>query len=337
MAELTSKPSPDGIFGTKVGFNSCKLESAQVSTGTSPLCPKCSSKKVWSNGVRYPMFGDRIQRWLCRECGTRFSDREDLKAAKKTVETVEMIETQSLKSKDNINSTCQICDEEMSKFSVNPTRETKNLVTELFQGKLKVPQKNTYDLKDLKGAVVNFVFYLQQNNKAAVTQTYYGYNLDFLVDHGANLFDPFSVKDVLQNKLKNPITQKDKSLARKYTLLKAYRSFANAYDIDVKPANFPKYKPTRAIPYLPPEAHMDQLIAACGYIMAAFLQLLKETGARPVEACRILWEELDFVQRKIPIIHPAKDCNPRVLNMSEKLQYAKIPRAHYRQSLLLQK
>ena len=64
---------------------------------------------------------------------------------------------------------------------------------------------------------------------------------------------------------------------------------------------------------------MDQLIAACGYIMAAYLQLLKETGARPVEACRILWEELDFVQRKIPIIHPAKDCNPRVLDMSEKL------------------
>jgi hypothetical protein len=37
MAELTSKdPSPD-VFGTKVGFNSCKLESAQGSTGTSPL------------------------------------------------------------------------------------------------------------------------------------------------------------------------------------------------------------------------------------------------------------------------------------------------------------
>jgi hypothetical protein len=38
MAELTSKPSPE-IFGTKVGFNSCKLESAQGSTGTSPLNP----------------------------------------------------------------------------------------------------------------------------------------------------------------------------------------------------------------------------------------------------------------------------------------------------------
>ena len=39
MAELTSKPSPDGIFGTKAGSKSCKLESAQGSTGTSPLNP----------------------------------------------------------------------------------------------------------------------------------------------------------------------------------------------------------------------------------------------------------------------------------------------------------
>jgi hypothetical protein len=39
MAELTSKPSPNGKLGTKVGFNSCKLESAQGSTDTSPLCP----------------------------------------------------------------------------------------------------------------------------------------------------------------------------------------------------------------------------------------------------------------------------------------------------------
>ena len=38
MAELTVKPSPD-VFGTKAGFNSCKLESAQGSIGTSPLNP----------------------------------------------------------------------------------------------------------------------------------------------------------------------------------------------------------------------------------------------------------------------------------------------------------
>jgi transposase-like protein len=311
MAELTSKPSP-GVCGTKAGFNSCKLESAQGSTGTSPLCPQCPSKKLWRDGLRYEMFGYPIQRWLCRDCGLRFSDSFDAQKAKKTVETVAMIETKLLKSKDGIVSTRQICDENTSRFSVNPTEGTKNLVAEQIS-KLVVPQKSEYDIKDQKGAVINFVFYLQQQEKAGVTQRGYGYNLDFLINHGANLFDPFSVKDILVNKLK------DKIDVRKYNLLKAYMSFAKAYGIDIKPAVFAKYKPSRQIPYLPPEAHMDQLIAACSIQMAAFLQLLKETAARPVEAMRITWDELDFLQRKIPIKHPAKGCNPRVLDMSEKL------------------
>jgi integrase len=43
--------------------------------------------------------------------------------------------------------------------------------------------------------------------------------------------------------------------------------------------------------------------------MAALLQTLKETAARPVEALRILWEDIDFIQNKISINYPAKNCN----------------------------
>ena len=312
MVGLTAEAtSPDSLFGNVSSPCICKSEPAQGSANTSPLnpCPKCGSKKLWRDGQRSPIFGNPIQRWLCRDCGLRFSDPDDTQKAKETVETVEMIETKSLRSTDGIVTTRQICVD---------NKETKNLVAEQISA-LVVPQKSEYDIKDQKGAVVNFVFYLQQQERAEVTKLGYGYNLDFLVDHGANLFDPLSVKDVLVNKLKDEITQKDKTDVRKYNLLKAYKSFATAYGIDIKPANFPKYKPSRGIPYLPPEAHMDQLIAACSYEMAAFLQLLKETAARPVEAMRILWDELDFLQRKIPIKHPAKGCNPRVLDMSEKL------------------
>ncbi len=40
MAELTSNAStPDVMFGTKAGCKNCKLESAQFSTGISPLNP----------------------------------------------------------------------------------------------------------------------------------------------------------------------------------------------------------------------------------------------------------------------------------------------------------
>ena len=306
--------SPRVVFGNqeKPEINAQCKSAANIAAGVNsqiPPCPKGCKGKVWRDGNYFPMFGEPIQRWSCCECGYKFSDPKDLQKAKKALQQVESVESIKLKSADHIETNCQIC--------VENIKETKNLVAE--PQKLVIPQKREYDIQDQRGAVVNFVFYLQQQEKAETTQRGYGYNLDYLVSHGANLFDPFSVKDVLVNKLKDATTQKDKTAVRKYNLSKAYKSFAAAYGIDFKAACFPNYKPTRKIPYLPPETYMDQLIAACSYEMSAFLQLLKETAARPVEAMRILWDEIDFLQRKIPINHPAKGCNPRVLDMSEKL------------------
>ncbi|MGD6807620.1 MAG: hypothetical protein ACQCN4_11750, partial [Candidatus Bathyarchaeia archaeon] len=103
MAELTSKPSPDGIFGTKAGSKSRKSESADGSAGTSPLnptCPKCGPKTttVWRDGTYSPMFGEPIQRWLCRRCGLRFSDPVGVETAKNLLKDDLSIETKKLKS-----------------------------------------------------------------------------------------------------------------------------------------------------------------------------------------------------------------------------------------------
>jgi transposase-like protein len=35
-------------------------------------CPECGSKLAWKNGIRYTCFGE-VQRYLCRDCGYRFS------------------------------------------------------------------------------------------------------------------------------------------------------------------------------------------------------------------------------------------------------------------------
>jgi ribosomal protein L37AE/L43A len=123
MAELTSKPSPDGVFGTKAGSKSCKLPSKE-DTGTSPLCPQCSSKKVWRDGLRSLSFGEEIQRWLCRDCRVRFSDPNSIKNAKKAVET---IESKRLKSKGDKVINSQIC-----------VMETKNLI---YRKKLKLARE----------------------------------------------------------------------------------------------------------------------------------------------------------------------------------------------------
>jgi integrase len=53
--------------------------------------------------------------------------------------------------------------------------------------------------------------------------------------------------------------------------------------------------------------------------MACFFQTLKETAARPGEALRMLWQDLDLGNRKLSINYPEKGSNPRVIPISDKL------------------
>ncbi|MGD0202504.1 MAG: hypothetical protein ABSC20_01190 [Candidatus Bathyarchaeia archaeon] len=36
------------------------------------ICPECGSQRSYRDGIRYNRLGE-IQRYLCRECGYRFS------------------------------------------------------------------------------------------------------------------------------------------------------------------------------------------------------------------------------------------------------------------------
>ena len=40
-------------------------------------CSECGSERVWKDGVRYTRFGE-VQRYLCRDCGYRFSEGSKL-------------------------------------------------------------------------------------------------------------------------------------------------------------------------------------------------------------------------------------------------------------------
>ncbi|MEM3627732.1 MAG: hypothetical protein QXZ25_06910, partial [Candidatus Bathyarchaeia archaeon] len=37
-------------------------------------CPECGSAKTWKDGLRYLADGTAVQRFLCRNCGLRFSE-----------------------------------------------------------------------------------------------------------------------------------------------------------------------------------------------------------------------------------------------------------------------
>ena len=80
----------------------------------------------------------------------------------------------------------------------------------------------------------------------------------------------------------------------------------------------PKYQRQRAIPYIPTEQELDQLISAGTRKTSAYLLLLKETGARMGEALNVKWIDIDRT-RKTVYIHAEKHSNDRILPISEQL------------------
>ena len=156
MAGLTQQTSSeDAFFGKEAGLSSGKSERADCSAGASPLCPQCGSKKVWRDALRYSSFGDKIQRWLCRDCGVRFSDPIDVKNAWSTREKATKFSSDNeIKASDDLVSTRQIC-----------VKETKNLVAE--QQTTEVLRRN--ETADAKGRIVEYSFWLLKEGYAKST------------------------------------------------------------------------------------------------------------------------------------------------------------------------
>ena len=306
MSLSFQSPSPIDVFGVKQKADRFdKSASAAISlTPLIPSCPKCGSDKVWRDGHYSLMFGDPIRRYRCGNCERRFSDSQDLAKAKEAVQSVETIESKRLKSASHIHSTRQICDK-------NPEKGTKNLVTE--QQSISVPQRpelTTEQRQTLKGKIVEFMFQLQKDGAAEDTYMVYSENLKFLVKNNADLLNPVNTREVI-GLLK-------KSEARKYTLVKAYKSFMNYSGLK---GEMPVYSYIRTLPFIPIEKEIDQLIVGCMSFsrqMGVFIWLLKETGARAGEAYRLTWGDIDEVAKTVSIT-PEKGSNPRLNKITEKL------------------
>jgi integrase/ribosomal protein L37AE/L43A len=288
MAGLTPE---DSIFGNKARPNNGKSDSPQ-SAGSSPLCPKCHSRKVWRDAKRYTPNGFEIQRWSCRDCGLRFSDPNDAKRAKEAARTVETVDTKSLKSKAGILTTRQIC-----------VTETKNLAAE--QQKSEVLLRN--EAATTNGKIVEYEFWLLKRGYAQSTIEGRVKIMKRLVKLGASLFDPESIKDVLAKQ-----TWSD---GRKEYVTEAYTNFLIMIGGKWDP---PKYCRVEKIPFIPTEQEIDQLIAGCGGKTAIVLQILKETAMRIGEAWKLKWVDIDFVNSTIRVT-PEKGSHARMFKISSKL------------------
>jgi hypothetical protein len=192
------------------------------SAAISLTCTRCESIRLWRDGLRHSAFGDEIQRWLCRDCSLRFSDPQDVQKAWSSIERIEGIQRQSLKSGNDIMSNSQIC-----------VTETKNLAAE--QKQIEVPRRN---IEETKGKIVEHAFWMQKEGYAEATISRRIRLLKTLANKGANLQDPESIKETIAKQQK--WSTKTKEIA-----VETYSCFLKMRGKTWKP---PRYKAASSYP-----------------------------------------------------------------------------------------
>ena len=235
---------------------------------------------------------------MCQECGLRFSEKS-LNRSNDT-EPLKNFHRMPLNTPPNLLFDRQIC--------VSKTKAAKNLVKVETQIKKQAVGATKLSEAEVKGNVVEYSWNLKRNGYKESTITTYTYLIKWFIKRNADLNNPDSVKDVIA-------MQEAWSQGRKRNAVKAYDLYAKLHGIKWTK---PKYKPVDKIPFIPTEQEIDSLISGCCKQMSAFLQVLKETGARRGEAFNLKLEDLDYVSNRLRIT-PLKGSKARVFKMSDKL------------------
>jgi len=295
--------------------NRCEVGSIETSSGIAtsdttttqrmPTCPECQSKRVWKDGFRYSKRDSQslTQRYLCRDCGLRFSPSEPS-------ERLQRIQRQALSYDHAIRFSRQVCVSQ-TKAMIN-LAEVESRIQEQAAGATDKTSEN------MKGKVVEYAWWLQKEGYREATIFGRSQLLKILVKRGANLYDPESVKTV--------IAKQQWSEGRKANAADAYTSFLKMTGGKWEP---PRYQGIQKIPFIPAETEVDQLVAGSSKRMGTFLQLLKETGIRAGEAWRLTWTDVEIATKTVRVT-PEKNSNPRILPISQKLaaMFEALPRIY---------
>jgi len=242
-------------------------------------CPECNGSNLYKDGLRYLNDGSQVQRFLCRNCGYRFSNGNGKSFKRSYVNT----------------NNCQVCELDRGSKNLAAT-ETKTVAGEI--GK-------TFDKATAKGLLLQYELWLQKEGYGEKCR--YVDCIRMLINSGANLYDPEDVKRVIaKKKWKN---------GTKMQVTYAYDSLAKMLKITWQ---MPTYRQEETLPFIPDEKELDALICgARSRRLAAYLQCLKETFADPSEALKLRW--IDVSDNVITINRPVKNHNPRQIQVSNKL------------------
>jgi integrase len=249
-------------------------------------CPECGSKRLWLDGPRKLSDGSSVQRWLCRDCGYRFSE--------------------SPKRENNAHIMRQVCAQNKGAKNLEPVAENKTVTG----GKSAVRRNIDLISEEARGLLTKYMAYLEREGFSEDTE--YPRTLSHLVKDGANLLNPENVKSVIaQQRKKNgePWTDSMKMLATY-----AYDAFCQMQGIVWKK---PTYHQNEATVPVPDEKDLDLLISRARKKLATFMQCLKETFADPSEILKCDW--IDLNGNVLSINHPVKGHYPGKYELKPQL------------------
>ena len=125
-----------------------------------------------------------------------------------------------------------------------------------------------------------------------------------------NILNPNQAKEYLQadTKLEN---------SRKNKLIDDLTGFYCYKELEFSIARFPEGE---RLPHVPLESDIDFLIQHVGKMKGTFMQVMKETGARPGEMWKLAWEDVELEHATVRINNPEKGSSAREFkNRSSKL------------------
>ncbi len=287
-----------------------------------PICPSCQSTRIFKDGLRIAKEG-KIQRYVCRDCGYRFSGSSKLVSPVLSErghiqECINKFGLGFIDSDDRCNLNDQVkvdsqfCGPMREEYKKSTGYETirrvcadeaKNLVAAIEINRA-AGDISTGNEKEL---IFNFAWWMKKQGLAEDTIDSKTKILRILAKRGFNLHDPESVKD--------GIARQKWSAGRKENAVHAYTTLLRMQEKTWTP---PRYRRIDKDPWIPTETEVDQLIAGSSPKVSTFLQLLKETGMRPGEAWSLKWTDINIENSTVSIT-PEKGSNSRTLKLSSRL------------------
>ncbi len=248
---------------------------------TPVACPECHSKRVYRDGLRYKVDGFGVQRWLCRACGLRFSEKPLQKTSEQSLNT-----SSALAGKRQI---CAILEEAKNLDSAS---EIKTVAGEE------------------KDSLINYAWLQKKRGLGDNTIALRCYILRALQRKGANLNNPDSVETVLATE-----PEYNQNNTKKYQAVKAYVSYTKTMKILWDPIRV-KYEAKQA--WIPTHEEFLLFLNAAGRRLGPFLQVAYDTGARVGEICRLKWTDINTENHTISINNPEKNSRSRTIKVTEK-------------------